>query len=517
MKVASAEIMPVIRSVIAGGQAVRLTVRGDSMRPFLRDGDQVELAPAPAPRVGDPVLVRAGRGPEARYLLHRVVRLAHEHVFVRGDAQRVEEGPFPVDDVIGRVTTILRAGRTLDLDRRRWRLAGRAWVAGGPMVVGAVSSAPARVAKQAVPKPVTRLVAYARSARWVLGQLAEPRPPELERLEALLARMPDEVATSPDREALAVLDELSEAARAHGLWLVLRHWFGDPSARTASSDPGDPFRRALVRDVLFRQALREITAALEKAQVPHFLLKGPTLAARLYPEPWLRPSSDLDLAIPRDGVERAFSALAQLGYEPHDAPDWNRWLLRHHHHVKVVGKGLPPLELHFTLNSRFGTRIESARFVARAIPCRLDEGLSIDVLPPEDELLYLCTHAAGHLFERLLWLLDLRLFLRKHPAIDLEAVLGRARALGTERACELALAQLDRIWGSRLLSPRRARPIVHRAALAAQKLYLRTEQLPNPRSRIIGSGLCRSVVCDSWRTRTALLDECRSELDLVGR
>jgi hypothetical protein len=126
----SRELMPVIRAALDRGQRVRMTVTGSSMLPFLHDSDVVELEPAPAPRLGDMVLVQAATpGAPEYYVLHRIVRMDGGAVFfIRGDAQRHCEGPFTPDAVLGRVTTVWRNGRARALERGLWRLAGLVWI-----------------------------------------------------------------------------------------------------------------------------------------------------------------------------------------------------------------------------------------------------------------------------------------------------------------------------------------------------------------------------------------------------
>lgn len=129
------ELMPVIRASLERGQRVRMTVTGSSMLPFLRDGDVVELEPAPAPRLGDLVLVQTiPPGAAERYVLHRIVRMDRGGVFrIRGDAQSRWEGPFTPDSVLGRVTTAWHHGRARTLDRGLWRLTGLAWARTSPL------------------------------------------------------------------------------------------------------------------------------------------------------------------------------------------------------------------------------------------------------------------------------------------------------------------------------------------------------------------------------------------------
>ena len=130
MIVLSRELMPVVRAALERGQRVRMTVNGSSMLPFLRDSDVVELEPAPAPRLGDMVLVQTNPPDAAEcYVLHRIVRMdGGSAFFIRGDAQNYCDGPFTPDAMLGRVITVWRNGRARVLDRGPWRLAGLAWV-----------------------------------------------------------------------------------------------------------------------------------------------------------------------------------------------------------------------------------------------------------------------------------------------------------------------------------------------------------------------------------------------------
>ena len=128
MIVAAGELMPIIGAALARGQHVRLLATGGSMRPFLHSGDVVELEPLKSlPAVGDIVLVRRGSDGD-RYVLHRLVLLEGEKLFIRGDAQDHCEGPFAPGDVLGRVTKSYANGRVRRFDSGLWRIAGLAWL-----------------------------------------------------------------------------------------------------------------------------------------------------------------------------------------------------------------------------------------------------------------------------------------------------------------------------------------------------------------------------------------------------
>lgn len=107
-------VHPLVRELLAEGLAVRLRVTGRSMAPWLVDDDEVTLEPcAPGEAaLGDVVLAQApGRPP----VLHRVVsasRLAGggRRIVTKGDALNTPDPPVGEELLLGRVTSVRRAG-----------------------------------------------------------------------------------------------------------------------------------------------------------------------------------------------------------------------------------------------------------------------------------------------------------------------------------------------------------------------------------------------------------------------
>ncbi len=125
-------MMPVIRAALARGQCVRMTVNGNSMWPIIHDGDVIELAPqCAAPARGDIVLAESA---PARYVVHRVVRVRGEGVWLRGDAQTHRAGPLAPRDLLGTVTHATHAGRSRTLDRGAWWFAGLVCTCCAPLI-----------------------------------------------------------------------------------------------------------------------------------------------------------------------------------------------------------------------------------------------------------------------------------------------------------------------------------------------------------------------------------------------
>lgn len=68
-----------------------------------------------------------------------------------------------------------------------------------------------------------------------------------------------------------------------------------------------------------RGQIRGIAGEFKAAGIPVAILKGADFADRLYPDPSLRPFTDLDLLVPESVVADAEKAMSRLGYVPCEA------------------------------------------------------------------------------------------------------------------------------------------------------------------------------------------------------
>lgn len=103
------------------------TTVGRSMRPFLRSGEdlfRIEAMGARRCRKFDVVLYRRDNG---RYVLHRIVRVHPEGYTLCGDNTWQLERGIRDDQILGRLTAVIRRGQTIDVSRRRYRLLVRLW------------------------------------------------------------------------------------------------------------------------------------------------------------------------------------------------------------------------------------------------------------------------------------------------------------------------------------------------------------------------------------------------------
>ena len=100
---------------------VQFVARGTSMLPSIYPGDclTVKSLGATAPCCGDIVLCRRA----GEFRVHRIVSILEgetaKFYVLRGDALTEDDPPVPADDLLGRVTSIVRRGRSIELNSPR--------------------------------------------------------------------------------------------------------------------------------------------------------------------------------------------------------------------------------------------------------------------------------------------------------------------------------------------------------------------------------------------------------------
>ena len=251
-------------------------------------------------------------------------------------------------------------------------------------------------------------------------------------LELLLAAAPDGSASLTNVcGKVEAWDKIFHCALLHGVEAYLHHCLVDAGIRIPAGIRESTERWLIIRDLWhshIERTLHDVLQVLGTAGIRAVSLKGPLLGERLYPHPRTRPSADLDVLVARSDLDKASGALVAIGYRP--ANDSQERFLREYHYHTILSRSCPPVvELHFCLSDGFGVSIPAEELLFRARGYQTLQGAIANVLSPEDELLYLSIHAAGHRFVRLSWLCDLQLLLRRHPDLDWSLVISRARKL----------------------------------------------------------------------------------------
>ena len=98
--------------------------------------------------------------------------------------------------------------------------------------------------------------------------------------------------------------------------------------------------------------MEQINKICKDKQIPLLFLKGPVLAFELYGDISLRTSSDIDILVPINKLEKAENVLMELGFIKDDYIETilNDWKWRHHHVTYIHPKKEVKVEIHWRLN-----------------------------------------------------------------------------------------------------------------------------------------------------------------------
>ena len=183
----------------------------------------------------------------------------------------------------------------------------------------------------------------------------------------------------------------------------------DGLAAQRRQDCQDWVRQQAAATLGLQARLRAVLQCLHQADIPVLVLKGVALGQWLYPAPYLRESSDVDLLLAsRDDALCAAAVLEGLGYDMAHAPG------RFQHELACQGDGLPDLDLHWALSDWpvLDRLPDFDTLLASSIPLP-GLGAGARGLDAPHALLHACVHRASNLSadlgDRLKWLYDLHL------------------------------------------------------------------------------------------------------------
>jgi hypothetical protein len=293
-------------------------------------------------------------------------------------------------------------------------------------------------------------------------------------------------------------DELFDHAEFHGVAGLLHTFLKVWGVQLPGEKGRELIRRAAAGRLLLRhqhQGMCSVLEAFRKAGLVPVVLKGPILGERLYGDPLIRFWSDVDVLIAPADIEPVSGLLQSMGYRQLAGPI-GQYERAHSHHLTFHHDKLPMLEAHFRLMVDFGATIPAESFLERAIAYKTRDGMMCRVLAPEDELFFLCLHAAHHQFVRFAWLYDIWTFLRAHERLDWAFVFGRAERLDAGEAILYSAELLHRRLGVAIPMPARTpgRVLRHDIATSILRVYNECAALDSASTLL---SLCfRASLCD---------------------
>jgi len=253
--------------------------------------------------------------------------------------------------------------------------------------------------------------------------------------------------------------------------------------------------------------LTKLAAAMHQRDLAVMVLKGPALARTVYSSATLRPYDDLDLLVRPKDEDAAVELLTSWGFTETLDPPEERWARSagvipgfaplhhqfHHPRANVV------VELH-TDPLQLGLRpaCEDDRW-RRATS--LPDVPGCLMLSPEDQLVQLSVHANKHGYDRLIWLKDLDLVLRRQgETLDWRQCRATAKREGVVASVWYSLALAAHLFETPIPPPALAslRPLP-----LVRALYART--WPADAGGVHSKVGCRAVQFTPWESWRGIL------------
>ena len=243
--------------------------------------------------------------------------------------------------------------------------------------------------------------------------------------------------------------ELLDAASYHGasghLWRALN---GSAAAPEALREELRARYDAAVRHHLaVTWDLRRLTPVLDGSGARWAVVKGPALADLVYGDAGTRSYADLDVLVEPARFDAVLEALRAAGMEPLDR-NWRviRRSMRGELHF-TLSSGVP-LDLHWHLVNMYrgSIAIDTRAMLARAVR-RQFAGVEAPVLEPTDALLHLALHGTLSGADRLMWMQDIAMSVRRQPP-EWDMLVDRARAWHVAAPVGFMLRRTRRVLGA---------------------------------------------------------------------
>ena len=203
-------------------------------------------------------------------------------------------------------------------------------------------------------------------------------------------------------------------------------------------------------NLAFALEARDLCSSFEKKGLPILFVKGLTLAALAYPEPFLKMGWDIDILTKAGDLARAAAALEERGYArtiPAPGADLRQWHSKRKESLWSRPADAMQVELHTRLADSPmlipGIGIDSSERRVELLP-----GISLPTLSEDELIAYLCVHGASSLWFRLKWVTDLAALLHHLQPAEVERVYERSQQLGAGRASAQAFLHADDLFGS---------------------------------------------------------------------
>ena len=115
VQVPNSQFFALAKQLLREGKKIEIPVKGGSMRPFLFDGETVVVAPVGVDcplRKCDIILAETSTG---QVMMHRIREISPAGIRMKGDGNLYQSELIRPEEVMGRVLSVVRHGKTISL------------------------------------------------------------------------------------------------------------------------------------------------------------------------------------------------------------------------------------------------------------------------------------------------------------------------------------------------------------------------------------------------------------------
>ena len=216
------------------------------------------------------------------------------------------------------------------------------------------------------------------------------------------------------------------------------------------------FQWSRLRSIHMEKQLREITAAFKAEGIRILVLKGPAYGRTVYPDPALRPGSDLDLLVHPEDFIRSRKIMESIGYtcESRLFEGFKDFNCEENFTSRTNPKEMLPICFHWAMHmfpeKNAGNNVEA---LLRNATEAEGSGPRFLVADPVDALIHAAAHVIIHHNQdiRLLWIYDVALLSKglKAPG-DWKTLQSRSVKWGAQISVEYALNLAQILTGLQL-------------------------------------------------------------------
>jgi hypothetical protein len=220
--------------------------------------------------------------------------------------------------------------------------------------------------------------------------------------------------------------------------------------RSVMQELEEDFQHNCKRVLFFIGELRQMVELFAASGIRVLPYKGVVLAQYAYENVALRAFSDLDLLIDQRDLHTIKALLLSIGYEPSAklTETQERIVLSNREYAFKHSFRGTHVEVRWAVwKEGFSLTSIQMGLWERAVPTMLFD-TDMLIMPPEDTLLLACVDATKHLWQDLQWICDVAGLIQAHTELNWNALLERARALGSERTLFVGLLLASDVLGT---------------------------------------------------------------------